>query len=457
MLESFEHRGHWWLPATPDRRVTGTLTFSQASGAQLDLLGTLGDDEPFPGEPRIIGLLDDGRPATAEDCMATNFTFGSGIPNVVYRPGTLLIGAAFAADEELEFAEVAVRFTDLEELVGTSGFNIDLSEKSTQVAYAMPPERVYRISADFQLKATFGWSLTGMAPVTKRVEMAQQTELVLLYEKPVPLKRIHGDVYRLRNFLGLAAGRPVHTQAVTAYLRPESEESDDFTGLKPVKHAVQVFYRLAASPEEELKPLHPYQMLFTLANVDAQLEKLLGNWFEKHESLQPVFDLYFATIYNRGAYLDQKFLTLMQAIETYHRRTSDETDLSPADHAKRMTTIVDSVPEEHRAWVSKRLEYANEIPLRRRLKRIVDSCQLVAKKVTGKPSTFISKAVDTRNYRTHYDPSLKNKAVTGTELHRLVVRLRALIEMCLLLELGFSAQEIDRIFERIRRYEETAL
>lgn len=41
----------------------------------------------------------------------------------------------------------------------------------------------------------------------------------------------------------------------------------------------------------------------------------------------------------------------------------------------------------------------------------------------------------------------------GPALAPLNVQLQALVEMCLLLELGFACSEIDAVFERVRRYE----
>lgn len=57
-----------------------------------------------------------------------------------------------------------------------------------------------------------------------------------------------------------------------------------------------------------------------------------------------------------------------------------------------------------------------------------------------------------RNYYTHYDESLQGRAPQGIKLLPLTAQLRALVEMCLLLEIGFSASEIDALFERSERY-----
>jgi hypothetical protein len=73
-------------------------------------------------------------------------------------------------------------------------------------------------------------------------------------------------------------------------------------------------------------------------------------------------------LYNPSKYLDLNFLTLVQAVEAYHRRANDETDKPPGEHAARMKAILDATPAEHRDWLEEKLRYSNELSLRRRLK-----------------------------------------------------------------------------------------
>ncbi|WP_416366253.1 hypothetical protein [Sphingomonas aerolata] len=40
--DSFSFEGFWWLPNKPDEHIAGTLSFSQESGALLQLLGIFG-------------------------------------------------------------------------------------------------------------------------------------------------------------------------------------------------------------------------------------------------------------------------------------------------------------------------------------------------------------------------------------------------------------------------------
>jgi ApeA N-terminal domain 1 len=91
--------------------------------------------------------------------------------------------------------------------------------------------------------------------------------------------------------------------------------------------------------------------------------------------------------------------------------------------------------------------------LGKRLEDVLRRCPDVVGKLVKKRS-FIHHVYTARNYLTHYDPSLEEKTPTGSDLYRLTMQLQALVEMCLLLELGFDRGEIDALFNRVDGYRE---
>jgi hypothetical protein len=53
---------------------------------------------------------------------------------------------------------------------------------------------------------------------------------------------------------------------------------------------------------------------------------------------------------------------------------------------------------------------------------------------------------------THYDPGLEQKAAQGQELYDLTQKLKVLVEICLLEELGFTLVAIREMTFKHRRY-----
>jgi hypothetical protein len=71
----------------------------------------------------------------------------------------------------------------------------------------------------------------------------------------------------------------------------------------------------------------------------------------------------------------------------------------------------------------------------------------------GRRSRSWGRSSSPGNYEVHLDPENEEHAASGAKLLVLVLQLRTLVEMTLLLDLGFSGEDVDSIFDRIRRYE----
>ena len=82
---------------------------------------------------------------------------------------------------------------------------------------------------------------------------------------------------------------------------------------------VEIYYELP-NISKTTKTLLPFDMLFTFKDISNRFEIFLRNWFEKADLLKPICDLYFGTLYNPHMYLEHRFLSLIQAIESFHQR-----------------------------------------------------------------------------------------------------------------------------------------
>jgi len=104
-----------------------------------------------------------------------------------------------------------------------------------------------------------------------------------------------------------------------------------------------------------------------------------------------------------------------------------------------------------------KLKYANEYSLRKRLRELVNhltandfSPNFIAPRRAAR--IFIEKVCDTRNYLTHYSQALQGRVVEGEELFMLTMRLRGLLEIFLLEELGFDYETIRKMISKNRRF-----
>ena len=181
------------------------------------------------------------------------------------------------------------------------------------------------------------------------------------------------------------------------------------------------------APEGPAQPLRQDEMLFTLPSVGGRLQTLIGNWEAREALLGPIYDLYNGTIRSPAMYVEHQFTSFFQAIESYHRRTVPVSAVRPGEKPRR-------------------------VPAKRRLTTIIMQCD--AQWLFSEPlDEAVEHLVEVRDYFTHYLPDGDLHVPDLIDLYNDTVRMRLLLEMVLLQELGFDNQEIRRIFETSRRVE----
>jgi ApeA N-terminal domain 1 len=157
-------------------------------------------------------------------------------------------------------------------------------------------------------------------------------------------------------------------------------------------------------------------------------------------------------VYNPSAFIEQQFLSLVTALEVYHRRAISTPD-PPEKHDRRKREILEAAPDEHRGWLEQKLKFSHEPTLQERLHEIFRRNREVAQAIVGKKKAradFIREVVDARNYRVHFGERLEGRAAKGAELHPINQKLKQLLEACLMAEIGFGDDEIKNAVVGLR-------
>lgn len=245
-------------------------------------------------------------------------------------------------------------------------------------------------------------------------------------------------------FFSLAVKEPVYPEIIEC----EVAQSEDVGGQHPF--IVRWCYQIEDFDRRAYVP--PLGMLFSMADTEGRFTDMLTNWLSKAEILAPVYSTYFGPLYNDRLFNEFRFLSLIQALETYHRRTINNFSLSSEEFKKRTTAVLAGTPEEYKKWIKQKLAFANEPSLHDRLKDILGVLGPLPMKFIPNQDAFCQRVRDTRNYYTHYGEKLKAKAATRDELWWITQRLVMLADLCLLRELGFSHDEMGALIDRNGRY-----
>lgn len=480
MIEKFEYKGVWWLPDNPEKQISGTLMFVPGEGAVLNLMGSFdGSFEEtkstnYKGsitkkvwagelfEPEImLGTSSGGKKITLHKCFETNKRYSSsGFPTSSFYANIVFIGWHFTKPEELKFKSFFVNYPYFEEWskIGVFSHCLESEEKSKQyeVKYEVPePVEAkvdnFKISFDHNLDISGDW--------LREVNLKHTTFIKIEPEDELHFEEYQSILYHLQNFLSLATTRTIYPLSIEATAEQYKRVST-FPKSKVHHPHIEIFYNVIGKVDLSKKLTH-YDMLFTFEDISGQFETYLQNWFDKADLLKPVYDLFFGTLYNPSMYLEFQFLSLIQAVESYHRRIFGGEYSSDEDYKEVYDTLANAIPDRveggFKDSLKSRIRYGNEFSLRTRLRGIFESdkYQEIISEFIENKDAFIGAVVDTRNYLTHYEG--EEKAAIGEEIDPFIQKLKILLEMCLLTELGFSSEEIKKLFSRNKRYQRESI
>jgi len=450
MVEELKIEGFWWLPERQDLELPGTLTFSPHEGFSLEVQGLISE---LPELDIILGCSHQGEDITLYKCFMSFYEFNIfGFDRLTFSAHFGFIGAHFSRSSEIKFKKISVRYRYLDEWLGVSVFDSTHKHDECLIEVNDKLQESIEINLLEDIKIQFQIKLLTIYPSQKEVCIKKEALFTLEFPEEKDFEDLYRYINIFQNLLSLLISETTYPIKIYGY----SEKLAYIFGDKKYYKPIEIIYKLPPFMlKKEEKTIYPFEMLCPYLSIKENITTIFNNWLEKAEVLEPVHDLYFGVIYNGDLYLRFQFLSLVMALEVYHRRMIRNEDISREKHEKRIRRILDNIPnEQDRKWLQEKLKYSNEPSLRKRLRDIYKKLKGIEfiKSIIPNEKKFIDKVVNTRNYLVHYDLSLKDKALRGEKLYWLTQKLRVMVEMCLLKELGLSDETINNIYEQNIKY-----
>ena len=445
--------GFFWLPNRPEQHYPGTLHVSESGEITLRIVHrpTAVDPQHLHGNsplgeepPRILGIVDNN-PITLAKCVATDdpFYFLRVIEGYVseskFRVGAAFVGASFVADETVAFSRLEFSLENLNEWFSISGFQPRTnsgSEKADWSLHYTQPDSISMTLPD-GVRLQFAFSPSFSLPDYKVSQLSsmisQRMYVSLASDELLPVDRFLIILHRVHTFLCVMMSKIVAIEWVKGYSRNKLDKWN-----REVE--TDIFYH--SQLQGQRRDVH-VSHTFGYNDISTDFEETILRWLADYETIHPAVDLYLSSKTGEHKYLNGLFLSLIQGLETLHRRTTDHTEMKPDDFDRLRSTIRDAIPRDKRSFVESRLTYANEISLRKRLKRLIDPFQDLFG-TSSEIKSLVRDMVDVRNYLTHYDKKLEGKAkrIGDNELHTMCLKLDALFQLHFL---KLTGMDTDRI------------
>jgi len=448
MQETLSIKGYWWLPDLEENKQPGILTFSQEDGAVLDVVGVLDTSgfTPFKEPAIILGITQQGKPITLYKCIHLQMNYpslGLGFGGEKYFAHFVFEGVHFSSPEKIMFNCLYAHYDDLDVWVGEHGFSINTEFTNdgiiSKVSYQTPPEQLFKLSDELSVGVAF----SSFGPVTSSVqtsaEISQRANLVVKSNSQDFLfDKLFAKLNAFSNLLLVAAQRMPIPTIVFGY----SQENGQNHGEGRVHYPkINIYYQLIENVQNQKKKI-PQELLFTF---DDLIDEQIISWFSSFEEYKTVIQLYKLLFYTNRSFIEHKFLSIAQSLETLHSILFDNQYL-PKDQFKAQKKIVlEAVPPDLVEWVEMALGSSNYKRFALKISELLDYKKDILCELIDDMDLFSRRIKDTRNEFVHHNK--QKKTFRKNELPSAIAVMIMVFEVYLLGIIGFPDEKVLELLE----------
>lgn len=424
--------GEWFLP---DREksplISGTLSWaSQRASLKLNdsftpLVGAVYGDEDH-SYAAVHGTSTNSQYVTLLNAAraGSGFNFGAAGMRQSERLISSLVVVGDHVSPKTLYSEIRVRLPGLQIWIGRSGVRQTIIPKTDDSAFTVIysieslPEEVTAISS---VSATLGWGLgwTGSGDLVSDISVKTSAYLSVRADHPQDLDWYFKQLGKVTTLLSFLASAPMSPDHITAKVFESAVEVEILIALREALYCPH-------------KSAHDFYMLRN--DMGADLGTVFSKWFELYDSIAMPSQLALSVFSSEKLWLHVEFLSLMQALEGFHRATMPGLYTSVEEYDSIRGELSNAIPKgvesAHREALKSRIKYGNEVSLRKRLDALVARVPLaIREQILGGDGSVPRSWVVTRNYYTHWDEASRDSILDGVEMHRAGVRMKHLLRV----------------------------
>lgn len=418
LLDEFEYSGVWRIPDDQEDYVPGSLSYTPSNGPKLTLLTRVGAHQERI--PVIHGITSENKLMTLIDSVYAGgrsmFGSESSISSKIYRSQYLIVGKHYNSLAAVSFEKIYVNFTNLEEWFGVRPFKFSPLTKGKKTEYQLSlryaePKRVNWIFDRPKLKITTSSDVQDMGDLWRSAGIERNAYFGIEATTRKKLVWYLESVHWIRILLTLFVGYPVIPRMIQG--RDDSDSSGEGSSQRRL---IDIYYPHSIPQAHD--QIYPNEMVVPFSRIATSAERIFRSWFRNRNKFLLISSLYIGTELTPTISLEFTFLSLTQALESYHR-----------------------------------VNFGKKLTLRNRLIYLLNSLPIDLKAVfPSNHEQHIDAIIETRNYLTHRDKSRTGKVLVRQDLYDACDYLRALIVAVITNSLGVDRTVIVKGLKESRRF-----
>jgi hypothetical protein len=417
IMKDFELHGEW-LVGGSSIWETGTLRFSQEQGAQLNLLHTKRNNYSFPSSCLFIhGRTGTGN-VTLINCRNLNshIWFYNDLGFQVYSAQYVFIGTHYNGLDEIIFQKVQFNLNNLSDWLDFSGLDYKSNSDDTRftIEYSVPNSIEFILNENCKGKINLEYSGHFTYENERNITIKEAPKIEFIYQNGEKFEEILDDLIRFQNFLSILIYELSFPLFINFFQYKENTYAEK----------IQLYYK---HPNYKLNFPQSNPIIF-FKKLDNIFDTIICNWFSQYKKVESALSLFLSTLNEKDSFSTEKFLSIIKAIETFHINICSERESDNSKLVEKFERIINDIQLKKDKDYVKDLLYERLRPtLKERVNHFLAEYNNKYIEDNIKDlEEFKTKTSDSRNYYTHLDPKMKERALSATELYNLYIKLIAL-------------------------------
>lgn len=422
-----------WIPSREDNKIQGTLKYSH-SEIFLMLEGDLFNirrsvDLESLSVPVLYGEAIEGEKINLREGYISSYDLLGRKATISFR--VLEVGNHYI-ESETEYVSVVFKPIGYRDWIYEDYFTLNH-------LYDLETKSIINESYNIFAYKFEGKNVKSVVSLSKQIEkgaLEVKSFISIDYKNPRNFDDILNDVYLFNDLLMIFQNRFVPIENLSA--------TDKF-GIETKLYIIQ--------RNDVGRSYHPKKMLIRYLKIENEFEQILKKWFVESKKFNMLKSLYLAHFYFDSV-MDVRFMNSVQALEYYCREFIDTKIIKPPQFTYEIEEVLKFVdgPKfsgDFKEILKGKLEHINSVYLKDKIKwmlKELDDTTLDELFVNEKERNFaVTQMVNTRNYFAHYDENIKHALKGLDELYDAYIRVRAIILILILKDLGIIENEILKV------------
>nr|WP_302578891.1 HEPN domain-containing protein [Methanobrevibacter arboriphilus] len=328
-----------------------------------------------------------------------------------YGITSIILGKHFNNIEDIKFSNASIIIDNISHVFRKKFIKKNFDEEKFVVSFDNSKYKIYQDNFSLNVMPTLNIEQNRflIGNISNKIIFNESIKLKIEYDGKNSFDSIKRDVIHIEKLFSFISGR---------------SSIVEFSAIIDDDKSIYIYGDYSSNNNK--KNLSMFNVLFTLDNSDIDSDSLIKNWFDKYtdEKMKPLLDIYFL-ILSSDTYEESKLILYTQALESYHKNFLSSIKSDRINLRLRLKEIINDLSKF--SLIESILENFDD-----------NDC-------FDRVDNFVDAIIKSRNYYTHYDV---DKRVSSKDLHKLNKRLKYIIELCILCELGLSDEIIEKIIEK---------